>query len=131
MTLATDPFGPADHIEVEVLVIGSGLAGLATALRLAPWRKVALVTKNELIAGASAWAQGGIASVMLQEDSFESHANDTMTAGAGLCHADVVRSVVADPCGPDAKELRARPCSRPAVPPHRVPCSQMTDFMPP
>jgi L-aspartate oxidase len=78
----------------DVLVIGSGLAGLAAALRLAPTRRVALVTKNELLAGASAWAQGGIAAVWDNADSLDAHARDTHVAGAGLCHDDTVRFVV-------------------------------------
>ena len=80
--------------EYDVLVIGSGLAGLAAALRLAPTRRVALVTKNELLAGASAWAQGGIAAVWDSTDSLDAHVRDTHVAGAGLCHDDTVRFVV-------------------------------------
>jgi len=80
--------------DYDVLVIGSGLAGLAAALRLAPTRRVALVTKNELMAGASAWAQGGIAAVWDSADTLEAHARDTHVAGAGLCHDETVRFVV-------------------------------------
>ena len=78
----------------DVLIIGSGLAGLSAALRLAPHRKVALVTKHELLDGASAWAQGGIAAVLDSTDSLENHVRDTHVAGAGLCHDDAVRFVV-------------------------------------
>ena len=78
----------------DVLVIGSGLAGLSAALRLAPRYKVALVTKHELLDGASNWAQGGIAAVLDRTDSFENHVRDTHVAGAGLCHDDAVRFVV-------------------------------------
>jgi L-aspartate oxidase len=78
----------------DVLVIGSGLAGLSTALRLAPTRRIALVTKHELLDGASAWAQGGIAAVLDDDDSPENHVRDTHVAGAGLCHDDAVRFVV-------------------------------------
>jgi L-aspartate oxidase len=78
----------------DVLVIGSGLAGVSAALRLAPTRKVALVTKHELLDGASAYAQGGIAAVLDSTDSVENHARDTHVAGAGLCHDDTVRFVV-------------------------------------
>ncbi len=78
----------------DVLVIGSGLAGLSAALRLAPTRKVALVTKHELLEGASAHAQGGIAAVLDSHDSLENHVRDTHVAGAGLCHDDTVRFVV-------------------------------------
>src|SRR6185369_13529907 len=86
----------------DVLIIGSGLAGMSAALRLAgqpngpsggPWR-VALVTKDELLVGASSWAQGGIAAVLDGSDSLEDHIRDTHVAGAGLCHDDAVRFVV-------------------------------------
>jgi len=78
----------------DVLVIGSGLAGISAALRLAATRKVALVTKHELLDGASSWAQGGIAAVMEGSDSVADHIRDTHVAGAGLCHDDAVRFVV-------------------------------------
>jgi L-aspartate oxidase len=78
----------------DVLVIGSGLAGMSAALRLAERCKVALVTKHELLDGASSWAQGGIAAVMEGSDSIEDHIRDTLVAGAGLCHEDAVRFVV-------------------------------------
>jgi L-aspartate oxidase len=78
----------------DVLVIGSGLAGLSAALRLAATRRVALVTKHELLEGASAYAQGGIAAVLDSADSIDNHIRDTHVAGAGLCHDDAVRFVV-------------------------------------
>jgi L-aspartate oxidase len=78
----------------DVLVIGSGLAGMSAALHLAGSRKVALVTKHELLDGASSWAQGGIAAVMESSDSVEDHIRDTVVAGAGLCRPDAVRFVV-------------------------------------
>jgi L-aspartate oxidase len=78
----------------DVLIIGSGLAGMAAALRLAPRLKVALVTKHELLDGASSWAQGGIAAVLDGSDSLEDHIRDTHVAGGGLCHDDAVRFVV-------------------------------------
>jgi L-aspartate oxidase len=67
---------------------------MSTALRLAGTRKVALVTKHELLDAASSWAQGGIAAVMEASDSVEDHIRDTHVAGAGLCHDDAVRFVV-------------------------------------
>ncbi len=78
----------------DVLIIGSGLAGMSAALRLAERLKVALVTKDELLVGASSWAQGGIAAVLDRSDSLEDHIRDTHVAGAGLCHDDTVRFVV-------------------------------------
>jgi len=78
----------------DVLLLGSGLAGMSAALHLADRLKVALVTKHELLAGASSWAQGGIAAVLDATDSVEDHVRDTHVAGAGLCHDDAVRFVV-------------------------------------
>jgi L-aspartate oxidase len=67
---------------------------MSAALHLADRRKVALVTKHELLDGASSWAQGGIAAVLDGSDSIEDHVRDTHVAGAGLCHDDAVRFVV-------------------------------------
>ena len=67
---------------------------MSTALRLAGSRKVALVTKHELLDAASSWAQGGIAAVMEASDTVGDHIRDTHVAGAGLCHDDAVRFVV-------------------------------------
>ncbi len=78
----------------DVIVIGSGLAGLTVALRLAGKRSVALITKGALLEGASDWAQGGIAAVLSQDDSLEAHVRDTQQAGAGLCDEGVTRYVV-------------------------------------
>jgi L-aspartate oxidase len=78
----------------EVAIIGSGLAGLTVALNLADHRKVGVITKRELLDGASDWAQGGIAAVLAADDSSESHIHDTEVAGAGLCGHEVVRHVV-------------------------------------
>lgn len=78
----------------DVLILGSGLAGQSLALRLAPQRKVALVTKLTLEDSASGWAQGGIAAVLDVADSTESHIQDTFTAGAGLCDPAATRFVV-------------------------------------
>lgn len=78
----------------EVLVIGSGLAGLSVALRLADRRKVALITKRGLDDSATHRAQGGIAAVLDSEDSIEAHIRDTLIAGAGLCNEKVTRYVV-------------------------------------
>jgi len=81
----------------DVLIIGSGLAGMSLALKLAnaePPQQVCLITKNELLDAASAWAQGGIAAVLAGDDSTAEHIEDTHIAGAGLCDDDAVRFVV-------------------------------------
>ena len=78
----------------DVLIIGSGLAGMSAALHLADRCKVALVTKHALLDGASSWAQGGIAAVLDSADSVGDHIRDTLVAGAGLCDEEAVRFVV-------------------------------------
>ena len=78
----------------DVLIVGSGLAGLSAALLLAPSQRVAILTKGPLNDGSSRWAQGGIAAVMSEGDTFESHVQDTLVAGAGLCDVDATRFVV-------------------------------------
>ncbi|HOO50169.1 MAG TPA: L-aspartate oxidase [Alphaproteobacteria bacterium] len=87
------------QIESDFLVIGSGIAGLSYALQAADHGKVALITKKEITESATNYAQGGIASVFSEEDTFDSHSEDTMVAGAGICHEDVVKMVVEE--GPD------------------------------
>src|SRR5437870_13555207 len=91
----------ARHVPVEgdLLVIGSGIAGLTCALECARHARVVLVTKDRLPESNSRYAQGGIASVWSPEDSFESHIADTLAAGDGLCHRDTVEVVVRE--GPD------------------------------
>jgi L-aspartate oxidase len=78
----------------DVLVVGSGAAGLTAALNLAEVCKVAVIAKGALGEGATGWAQGGIAAVLEEGDSFEAHINDTMIAGAGLNDRKVVEHVV-------------------------------------
>ncbi len=85
---------PSTHHSFDVLIVGSGLAGLAAALHLAPTHRVAVLTKRGLADGSSAWAQGGIAAVMAEGDSFESHVQDTLVAGAGLCDPVATRFVI-------------------------------------
>ncbi len=82
-------------IETDVLIIGSGAAGLTAALTLAATRKVAVLAKGKLGGGATEWAQGGIAAVLEEGDSFDAHVEDTMIAGAGLNDRSVVEHVVA------------------------------------
>jgi len=78
----------------DVLVIGSGLAGLTAALHLAPTHRVAVLTKQAMADGASQWAQGGIAAVLGEGDSIDAHVDDTLVAGAGLCDLPATRRVV-------------------------------------
>lgn len=80
--------------DFDVLIVGSGLAGLTAALQLAPTHRVAVLTKRQLADGASGWAQGGIAAVLAEGDSFESHVQDTLVAGAGLCDLAATRFAV-------------------------------------
>jgi L-aspartate oxidase len=81
-------------IETDVLIVGSGAAGLTAALNLAEHHRVAVIAKGALGDSASARAQGGIAAVLEEGDSFEAHINDTMIAGAGLNDRKVVEHVV-------------------------------------
>lgn len=84
----------------DVLIIGSGVAGLTLALRLDKSLRIALISKASMQAGASWLAQGGIAAVFDKDDSADAHITDTLVAGAGLCHEDAVRLVVEN--GPGA-----------------------------
>ncbi|WP_137939681.1 L-aspartate oxidase [Chitinivorax sp. B] len=79
----------------DIIIIGSGLAGMTLALNLAEHKKVCLITKRGLVDGASNWAQGGIAAVLDTQDSIEAHIHDTLVAGAGLCNEDTTRFIVA------------------------------------
>ena len=81
-------------VTADVLIVGSGAAGLTAALNLAETHKVAVIAKGALDDSASARAQGGIAAVLEEGDSFEAHVNDTMIAGAGLNDIRVVEHVI-------------------------------------
>ena len=78
----------------DFLVLGSGIAGLTFALKVADRGRVAIITKKNRADSNTNWAQGGIASVTSKEDSFELHLRDTLDAGAGLCREAVVRTIV-------------------------------------
>lgn len=78
----------------DVLIIGSGAAGLTAALALAETKKVLVLAKGSLTGGSTAWAQGGIAAVLDAGDTFENHIRDTMVAGAGLNRRETVEFVI-------------------------------------
>ncbi|HED15204.1 MAG TPA: L-aspartate oxidase [Gammaproteobacteria bacterium] len=83
-----------NSIQYDVLIIGSGAAGLSLALRLAGRLSVAVLSKSSLGEGSTLYAQGGIAAVLDKKDSVEKHIEDTLEAGAGLCDEKTVRYVV-------------------------------------
>jgi L-aspartate oxidase len=87
-------------METGVLILGSGVAGLMTALKVAPFAEVTIVTKKEADDTSTSKAQGGIASVLDAADRFEYHIRDTLNAGDGLCHEDAVEIIVTE--GPEA-----------------------------
>src|SRR5438093_5001302 len=78
----------------DCLVLGSGIAGLSFALKVAPQRRVAIISKKDRAESNTNYAQGGIAAVTSREDSVEMHVGDTLEAGAGLCREEVVRTIV-------------------------------------
>src|SRR5579859_894778 len=80
--------------QFDFLVLGSGIAGLSYALKVAPHGRVAIVTKKDSAESNTNYAQGGIAAVTSKEDSVELHVRDTLQAGAGLCKEKVVRTIV-------------------------------------
>jgi L-aspartate oxidase len=93
MTKPPPPAGAAT-LAFDVLIVGSGLAGLATALLLPSHLRIAILTKRTIEDGSSGWAQGGIAAVLAADDSFQAHIDDTLVAGAGLCDLAATRFTV-------------------------------------
>lgn len=83
-----------NQIAVDVLIIGSGAAGLSAALNLPESFSIAVLSKGTMQSASTYWAQGGIAAVMDEEDSLSDHVQDTLIAGAGLCHQDAVEFTV-------------------------------------
>ena len=81
-------------MDFDVLIIGSGAAGLTLALNLPNTKKIAIVCKGEILDGSSSKAQGGIAGVLDEQDSFEQHIDDTLIAGAGLCDQRAVKFTI-------------------------------------
>lgn len=82
------------NFDADVLIVGAGAAGLSTALHLAESHRVLLIAKEDLNAGSTTQAQGGVAAVTHEGDSLEAHVQDTLSAGVGLCDASIVRLVV-------------------------------------
>src|SRR5213595_4071089 len=80
--------------QFDFVVLGSGIAGLSFALKVAPRGRVAIITKKNRAESNTNYAQGGIAAVTSKEDSFELHVRDTLEAGAGLCKENVVRTII-------------------------------------
>ncbi|HSG46256.1 MAG TPA: FAD-binding protein, partial [Longimicrobiales bacterium] len=80
--------------QVPVIVVGSGIAGLSFSLKVSEFADVLLVTKKDRAESNTNWARGGIAAVMGPDDDPALHVQDTLVAGAGLCHREVVESVV-------------------------------------
>ncbi|MBE1532945.1 L-aspartate oxidase [Actinomadura algeriensis] len=91
---------PGWTARTDVVVIGSGIAGLVAALRCRAHGRVLLVTKALLDAGSTRWAQGGIAAALAPDDTPDEHLTDTLVAGVGLCDEEAVRALVTE--GPDA-----------------------------
>ncbi len=83
-------------IKTDFLIIGSGIAGLSYALKVAPYGKVCMITKADEDESNTKYAQGGIAAVMYHPDSYEKHIKDTLIAGDGICDEDVVRMVITE-----------------------------------
>ncbi len=83
-----------DQQQHDVLIIGSGAAGLSLAIKLADHANVAVLSKEALIEGATLYAQGGVSAVLDEQDTLESHVEDTLATGVGLCDSDIVRFVV-------------------------------------
>ena len=83
-----------DQLEYDILIIGSGAAGLSLALKLANQSNLAILSKDALIEGATLYAQGGVSAALDKHDSIESHVQDTLITGVGLCNPEIVRFVV-------------------------------------
>ncbi len=90
------PFDPkrVPHLFTDILIIGGGIAGIRAALAVDPSLRTVVVTKDSFQQSNSAYAQGGIAGVLDPLDDFSNHVNDTLAAGKGLCHQDIVELVI-------------------------------------
>lgn len=84
----------SEHLYTDILIVGSGLAGLGCALKLPSHLSITVLSKAESNLSNTNWAQGGIAAVQSQTDTFDSHIQDTLTSGAGLCDPKVVNQII-------------------------------------
>ena len=82
------------RLATDVLIIGSGAAGLTTALSLPTSMNILVISKGKIGTGSTAWAQGGVAGVLDEVDSVDQHVQDTLNAGAGLCDPAAVRHTI-------------------------------------
>lgn len=82
--------------QYDVLILGSGAAGLSAALHLDPQLNIAVLSKAKLDSGNTSWAQGGISAVLDHDDSLDKHIEDTISAGAGLCDPEIVEKTVSE-----------------------------------
>src|SRR5260370_22891813 len=94
------------HYFTDILVIGAGISGLRAALEVPPELDVLVVTKDSIQQSNSNYAQGGIAGVLSPEDRFENHIEDTIQAGGGLCHPEIVQMVVREAPEPVQELIR-------------------------
>src|SRR5687768_6653053 len=90
---------PPELVQTDYLVIGSGIAGMYFALRAAEHGRVVIIAKKKLDDTATNWAQGGVAAVLGDDDTFEAHVQDTLTVGDGLCKREIVELTVREAPG--------------------------------
>ena len=96
-----------EPLETDYLVIGSGIAGLNFALKAAEHGRVVVITKKRPADTNTNWAQGGVAAVLADDDTYDLHIQDTLNAGDGLCDRSTVELCVFKPCVVEARSLNA------------------------